>query len=148
MRGVDLNKRILGVLIIIVAIVALHYTLAPARCTEISCFEAHMIKCEPATYINDESEAAWGYDILGNSGINCEVEVTLLIAKESNFNLRQYEGEKMVCSYSSGQPAYPEKNLALCTGPLKEGLQSIVIEKLYKYIVANIADFREEVLSY
>lgn len=143
------QKELIALLILIVAAVAVHATFTPVRCTEFSCFEAHMTKCRPAVYINEaEDEASWRYEVIGTSAKKCDVEVTLLLAKESNLDLRQYEGDKMICSHSIGIAGYPEKNLAACSGELKEGLQSIVIEKLYRYIVANIGEIREEILNY
>lgn len=136
-------------MILIVGAVALYSTFTPVRCNDFACFEAHMAKCRPATYVNDaESEASWKYAIVGTSNKKCDVEVTLLIAKESNLDLRLYEGDTMVCSHPIGISGYPEKNLAVCNGELKEGLQSIVIEKLYKYIVANIGEIKEELAGY
>ena len=143
------QKEILAFLIIVVAVVTLYSTFSEAKCADLSCFEAHMVKCKPASFINDaEEEAAWKYEILGISNKKCDIEVTLLIAKESNLDLRLYEKDKMICSHPIGSVNYPEKDLSLCSGKLKEGLQSIVIEKLYKYIVVNIGEVREEISTY
>lgn len=143
------QREIIAFLILVVAAVALYATFTPVRCTEFSCFEAHMTKCRPATYINDgEKEASWKYEVIGTSDKKCDVRVTLLLAKESNLDLRQYEGKEMTCSHPLGVAGYPEKNLAVCRGELKEGLQAIVIEKLYKYIVTNIGEIREEISAF
>ncbi|MEK6909317.1 MAG: hypothetical protein AABX23_04665 [Nanoarchaeota archaeon] len=143
------QKEIIASLILVVAVVALYTTFTPVRCADFSCFEAHMTKCRPTVYVNDgEKEASWRYEVVGISNRKCDVEVTLLVAKESNLDLRQYEEQKMMCSHPLGVSGYPEKNLASCNGELKEGLQSIVIEKLYRYIVANIGEIREEISNY
>lgn len=143
------QKEVIALLILIVASVTLYATFTPVRCTDFACFEAHMVKCRPATFINDgEKEASWKYGIIGTSNKRCDVEVTLLNAKESNLDLRLYEGQNMVCSHPVGVSGYPGKNLAACNGELKEGLQSIVIEKLYRYIVTNIGEIREELINY
>ena len=148
MGVVKYQKEIFAIMILFVAVIALYYTFAPIKCADFSCFTAHMAKCKSATYVNEEVEAAWNYRIIGTSEKKCDIEVILLIAKESNLDLRQYEGNSMICSHSIGTSGYPEKNLALCKGELKENLQSIVIERLYKYIVTNIGEIREEILSY
>jgi hypothetical protein len=136
----------IAIMILIVAVLALYYTFAPIKCGNFSCFEAYMVKCEPAVYTNEEVEASWKYQILGTADKKCEIEVTLLNAKEGNVDLRQYEMTSMLCLYPIGIAGYPEKNLAACHGTLKEGLQTVVIEKLYKYIIANLGEIREEVL--
>lgn len=149
MKRMRYQKELVALLILVIASIALYTTFTPVRCTDFACFEAHMAKCRPAVYVNDaEKEAAWKYDVMGTANKKCDVEVTLLVAKESNLDLRSYEGQQMICSHPLGISGYPEKNLAVCSGELKEGLQSIVIEKLYKYIVTNIGDIREELINY
>lgn len=145
---VGYQKQILAVLIAVVAIAALYSTFSPVKCADLACFEAHMAKCRPAIFVNDaEKEASWEYRIIGTSEKKCDVEVTLLIAKETSLDLRGYEGQTMICSHPIGSVGYPEKNLATCTGDLKEGLQAIVIEKLYKYLVANLGEIRGEIFT-
>ena len=139
------QKEIVAVMIVIVAVLAIYLTFYPTRCKDISCFEAHMIKCSSAVFVNEEEEASWMYKILGTGDGKCQVQVTLLNAKEGNIDLRVYEGTKMICSHEIGIAGYPEKNLGVCHGELKEGLQAVVIEKLYKYIVTNIGEIREEI---
>ena len=39
---------------------------------------------------------------------------------------------------------YPEKDLDSCKGELKENLQSVIIENLYKYIIDNLGEISEE----
>ena len=140
------TREMVVVLILAVAVLALYYTFIPADCDNYTCFEAHMMKCKSATFVNEENEASWRYEILGTVGRTCEIEVTLLGAKDGDLGLRQYEGDTMICAYDIGVTGYPEKNLAACHGELKEGLQSIVIEKLYKYIVANLGEIRDDLL--
>ncbi|MEK6811033.1 MAG: hypothetical protein AABX96_00830, partial [Nanoarchaeota archaeon] len=139
-------KEVVAILILVVAVLALYYTFVPVSCSDYSCFEAHMTKCKPAVYINEEEEASWKYEVLGTADKKCQIEVTLLNAKEGNVDLRQYEKTNMICAYAIGVAGYPEKNLVACHGTLKEGLQAVVIEKLYKYIVVNLGEIREELI--
>ncbi|MBS3081657.1 hypothetical protein J4416_01800 [Candidatus Pacearchaeota archaeon] len=140
-------KELISILILVVAVLALYYTFVPVSCEDYSCFEAHMTKCRSAVFVNEEDEASWKYEVLGTSDKKCNIEVTLLNAKEGNIDLRRYEDTTMTCAIAIGVAGYPEKNLELCHGTLKEGLQSVVIEKLYKYIIANLGEIREELIS-
>ncbi len=140
------TKEIVAVLIIIVAAIALWQTFAPTKCGDYTCFQAYMMKCERATFANDDESALWGYEVIGTGNKGCDVAVTLLSAKEGDLSLRDYEGTDMVCTNKVGESGYPEKNLGACHGELKEGLQAVVIEKLYKYIVVNLGEIRQEVL--
>ena len=142
-----MNKRrgILGVLVILALTIALFFTFQLEDCPNFECFQSHMADCSKATYINEEPEASWGYEIIGTSKENCEIEVTLLNAKEGVLGLREFEGNSMGCFYKLGIIAYPEKDLDSCKGELKENLQTIIIEKLYRYVVANLGEIKEEI---
>jgi hypothetical protein len=105
-----------------------------------------MEQCKNAVYVNEQNEGSWRYEVLGVFSDSCNLQVTLLSAKNTDLGLRDYEGYKMRCSYKLGIAGYPEKNLDACHGPLKEGLQKIVINKLYKYVVSNLGEINEELL--
>ena len=137
-------KEILAVCLFITASIALYYTFSPVPCKDFTCFQSYMTKCKPASFLNEEPQASWQYLIRGTGKKSCEIQVTLLSAKEGDLGLREYEGASMICFYPIGNAGYPEKNLAACHGPLKEGLQQIVIEKLYRLIRDNLGDLREQ----
>lgn len=140
------KKEVVAVLAIIIGIVALFQTYAPLQCTNFDCFQIRMKDCKPATFINEEAEASWSYRIRGIYSNECRIDVGLLSAKEGELGLRAYEGNSMACFYKPGVIAYPEKNLAVCHGELKEDLQSVLLERMYKYVVTNLGDIRQEVL--
>ena len=102
-----------------------------------------MQKCAFTTFINEEPEASWQYDIQGKSGKSCLVQVTLLQAKEGDLNLNLFEGHRMICSYDLGLAAYPERDMARCHGLLKEDLQSVLITKLHEYVINNLGAIQE-----
>lgn len=122
--------------------IALHYSVGATRCSGYDCFQTHMASCEMATYINEDPEASWQYRVIGKSADGCDIEVTLLQAKEGELNLRDLEKESMICTYPLGVTGYPDKDMSLCSGKLKESLQNIIIEKLHKYIINNLGDLK------
>ena len=140
----DWKRGVLGIIVLIVLILALYLTFGSEDCPNFDCFRQQMIECKFATYVNEEAEASWGYKIIGKSGNMCQIEVTLLGAKEGTLNLRQYEGNSMICAYDLGIATYPEKDLSQCSGELKENLQSVIIDKLFRYIVDNVGEIKEE----
>ncbi len=142
-----MNKRqvIFGSLVVLALALALFFTFQIEDCPNFECFQSHMAECSKATYINEEPEASWGYEIVGVSKDSCEIEVSLLNAKDGELGLREFEGNSMSCFYDLGIIAYPEKDLDSCTGELKEDLQEIIIEKLYKYVVLNLGEIKEEI---
>jgi len=139
----DWKRGALGILVIVVLIVTLFLTFSPSKCEGVACFQQRMIDCSSAEYVNEEPEASWGYKVIGRRGGQCEIEVTLLSAKEGSLGLRDYEGNSMSCFYDTGVFAYPEKDLDACSGELKENLQSVIIEKLYRYVVDNLGEIEE-----
>jgi hypothetical protein len=139
------EKVVVFVVFVFVALfaVALHYSLSPVECLGYECFKSHMIDCSRATYINDDPEASWVYKILGKTVDGCAIDVKLLQAKQGGLNLRDLEQQSMTCIYPLGVAAYPDKDMSLCSGKLKESLQNIIIEKLHKYIINNIGDLKD-----
>ena len=140
------KREVIAVSAIFIAAVALFQTYVPLKCTDFNCFQIRMQECKAATFINDEPQASWGYRIRGIYGDECRIDVIFLNAKEGELGLRKYEGNSMACYYGRKTIAYPEKNLDFCHGELKEDLQTVLIEKLYKYIVANLGEIRDELL--
>jgi len=131
--------------IIIIAIVALLFaalalTFRSEDCVNYECFQRNMVKCFPASYINEEPVAAWYYEVKGEKAGECQVEVTLLLAKQGELGLDELEGLSMTCSYPLGVSAYPDKDLSVCHGRLKEDLQGVIIEKLHKYVLENLGE--------
>lgn len=133
----------LVLLIAVAAAFALHYTFAPNPCETYSCFEDHMAVCSRASYLNEEPEASWSYTIVRRIKGACEIEVILLQAKEGDLQLRNFEGHAMLCTYPRGVVAYPDKDMSVCHGRLKEDLQGLIIEKLHAYLVENLIDVKD-----
>jgi hypothetical protein len=114
-------------------------------CDNIECFQNSFQTCSRAYWLNDISEdATWRYDVVKRVKSECEVEVTLLQAKKGDLALEKLRGQSMVCTLPYAVFSYPEKDLRLCTGKLKEELQGILIEKLYQYIVPNTKQLNQE----
>lgn len=127
------------VLAVIFIALAVHTTfIHPPRCETFECFEEKMKACDKASYINDDPEATWRYNILGTESGACVVEVTLLQSKTGELGVEKLTGYSMECGYPKGVVSYPEKDLGMCHGRLKEEMQNIIISKLHAYIVENL----------
>ena len=136
------NIIILVIIVLFVAVLALIFR--SENCVNYECFQRNMVKCERATYINEEPVAAWHYEVKGEKDGECQTEVTLLLAKQGELGLDELEGLSMTCSYPLGVSAYPDKDLSVCHGRLKEDLQGIIIEKLHKYVLENLGEISEK----
>jgi len=133
--------------IVVVFAAAIYVTFRPSDCGNFDCFQKKMTTCSKTTFISNAEEASWSYEIKGTEGRSCNVEVSLLSSKEGRIDLRDYEGTSMTCSFDYGIVAYPERNLNRCSGELKEGLQTNIIERLHSYILDNVGEIDEALLG-
>jgi hypothetical protein len=117
------------------------------QCANYSCFQKNMAACTKASYISEQPEASWGYNLVGLNGGNCVVNVKLLQAKKGTLDITGLRGYSMDCSYPNGIATYPEKNLDNCHGRLKEELQGVLINKLYAHILQNLGQISEGLKS-
>lgn len=141
-------KEVVGKLILVFATMialsfAFYYTLEPKPCQSFACFQEKMSACKPVQYVNEEPEASWKYEIVRKTSQGCNIEVTLLSAKEGDLRLQDFEGHSMLCTYQHGLVTYPDKDMSVCHGLLKEDLQGLIIEKLHDYLLANLLDVQE-----
>jgi len=145
-RSVDKKKVAIRYLIIFaivlaIAVLALYNLFFKSvQCLNFECFDKSMRACESANYVNNDQEASWRYDIIGPSGNDCVIVVKLLSARVGELKLERLEGFDMECFYPLGDSAYPEKDMRLCHGRLKEEFQGIVIERLHKVVIENLED--------
>lgn len=134
-----------GIVVLVIAFavllgLALYATFGHTSCVSTSCFQDSMARCSLASYIHEEPQASWKYDIQGRQSSNCAIKVTLLQAKEGDLELRGFEGHSMTCTYPLGVIAFPEKDMAKCHGLLKEDLQGLIIKKLHQYVLDNLGE--------
>lgn len=113
------------------------------ECKSFECFKKGMEKCERVKYTNEEPEASWGYEVKGITEGECEIRVSLLLAKQGELGIDKLTGYEMGCFYPIGEGVYPERNLEKCHGRLKEELQTIIIEKQHKYLLENLGQVDE-----
>lgn len=138
------KKRILifAIIITFIVVIAFYVSFLPLKCRNYECFRVNMAECNPATYVSEEPQASWGYEIIGPNVDSCRIDVTLLQAKEGDLSLLDFEGNKMSCYYPRGTVGYPEEDLGSCTGLLKENMQGRIIQKLHEYILDNLGEIK------
>jgi len=142
------TRRIVYIALVAVVVLAiigavcllLFYT---PRCQNYECWQEKMTACSKVSFINDESEASWMYEVKGKEGGKCAISVKLLLAKQGELGINKLIGQEMTCYYSLGTAAYAEKDLSKCHGLLKEELQTIIINKLHAYIIENLGKVEE-----
>jgi hypothetical protein len=138
-------KIYLPILILIILIAAIYFTFFYYyKCETLSCFQEHQKECARTKYINDASDATWGYFINGKDGDNCVITTELIHLKTGTLEKQNLEGKNMKCYLPLGKTTAPESDLFLCHGLLKEDLQNMIIQRLHKHIIENIGEIAEE----
>lgn len=112
-----------------------------------TCFDSSASSCSRAKYTTQEDNNILEYKILGKEEGSCQVRVTILqVDPEADFNtIQQFEGKSMTCLLPEITSATESKDIInYCTGPLKEAMYELIIQKLYNYVAQNIGDIISE----
>ena len=107
-------------------------------CEDRTCFDNAMKTCSRVDFVKEDDSASWLYRIIGSNNDKCRVEVTLLNLKKGKIDIEKLQGKKMTCEVSKYDTSDPGSDISACTGPLKEELQGIIIQKLNNYVVSNV----------
>ena len=134
------------VVVVIVLYLAWLFFTGYVECEDRECFNANLVPCIKTKYLGGDS-MIYEYIILGKNKNLCEVQVTLVQGELSNQDSKALEGKTMVCNLPLGVVMNPESSIENCHGPLKEGLQDLIIQKLHTYIVQNLGRINLEVLD-
>ena len=136
---------ILGVLAIVVYL-QWFFFFSYGECETWSCFNENLAECDRVKFIGG-SGTIFEYTILGRSRGSCSVNVELLQGELNNQDSIRLEGDGMICDLPDGVVMVPESDIGNCHGPLKEGLQELIIKKLHTYLVQNLGRINLEVLD-
>lgn len=118
-----------------------------ASCEDWTCFNSYLEDCNRAKFVGESNGLVFEYIIQGSSKNICKVNVELLQGELNNQDSIKLERQKMVCNLALGTIITPESDIGNCHGLLKEGLQDLIIEKLYTYLVQNLGRINLEVLD-
>lgn len=145
----DRNGMMLILLLLVIgfAVFYVRFYFYPAEhvCDSRECFDSAMVSCSRgASFIDEQDKATWKYVVAWKDRNLCDVQVTLLLAKSGPLGLSALEGRSMNCNYQFGVKEAPGADLSKCQGYLKEGLQDLIIKKLYQYVIGNIDQIKNE----
>lgn len=135
---------IFSVLVVIVFF-AYFFGLLKKTCNDDACFNDALKSCSMARYLKLQNYNYYEYSIEGGRQEDCLLTVTLvkmaLGTPQEKIDL--FEGKGMACMVPKTELANVKSDtvegiLEYCTGPLKESMYQLIIEKLYTLIVANM----------
>ncbi|MFZ5955580.1 MAG: hypothetical protein ACOYT4_04070 [Nanoarchaeota archaeon] len=151
-RRSDFVKDFLKRLIVIIFILLLLWTFftfyySYKNCENESCFYKYMKDCKRAKFIS-VGNMTFEYKINGKEQNQCFVHVRLLQGDLNQYDSLKLVGKTMDCYLPLGVIIKPEYNLDFCHGLLKEGLQDLVLKKLYAYIIQNLGRIRTDLSNF
>ena len=143
------NKRkiylFVGFLIVLFASIGIYYFVYyPKQCKDFSSYQDALLKCKRIVYINEDETSVWRYTVQGTLDKDfCKIEVRLLKIKKGQITIESLQDKTMVCKVLKSGNDFPEKDMTHCSGPLKEELQEIIIERIHNYLLQNLGVIQE-----
>ena len=143
-RGSLLKLSVFLIVLIILGTATYFTFFFKYKCEDSACFVAHQETCSKTKFVNDLTDTRWEYIIEGKENGKCDIRIKVLEIKQGDLDRRKLEGKAMICSLSIGSKVDPQSDISKCTGPLKEEMQNMIIQKLHKYILDNVGEIGAE----
>ena len=131
-------KYIFLVLLAIAIILLIVFTYAKDCGEDKVCFDEALESCSRAKFVNYDDNNTFLYDLEGAEDGDCMITVHLVhVGMDVNKGLKEsLQGKGMLCKVGASVDVYNTKELnAYCTGPLKEVLLQMTIERLYGFVI-------------
>lgn len=147
------GKWLIILLVICLLVLSLFYTgVIKKDCgRDEDCFNQALKSCHAAKFMSIRNNNAYLHSIKGKAGDNCVILIKMEhMAAGTDLELIELlEGKSMVCRVPKEDLNVEDMedidNLVhYCTGPLKEGMYELIIQKLYGLIVQNMGDVINE----
>jgi len=105
------------------------------------CFQESFKLCDKSSYKLNEQGVLFEYRILGRSQDSCKVEVSVIdiIDSADPESDELFIGKEMICNIPENQ-IFTIDTLSLCTGPLKEAMYELIIQKVYSILAQNLGE--------
>lgn len=138
--------------LVIIVFLAFFFGIVKKTCNGDECFNEALRECSMARYLKLQNYNYYQYSIEGGRGDDCLLDVKLvkMAAGTPPDKIALFEGKDMSCRVPRSElinieTATVEGMLNYCSGPLKEAMYQLIIEKLYTLIVSNMGDIIGEI---
>ncbi len=110
-----------------------------------NCFNEKFSNCERAKYLTEDEGNIFEYKIKYEKGLDCVVVVSVLeVNPESDEETKElFTGKSMTCTVPKNQK-FTVDALSYCTGPLKESMYELIIQKMYNVLAQSLGDVIHE----
>jgi hypothetical protein len=137
--------KLIPILIIILFAISIVYYSYEFDCGESkSCYDRHIETCKKTKLTTYDEGSTFIYKILRSQGGNCIVKITLESMPEEADEDSKYlfEGKSMECTIPKGT-TFNTETLPYCTGPLKEAIYELTIQKMYNILAQSLGDIMQ-----
>ena len=117
------------------------------ECKNETCFKKALNDCSPTTYLKLQNLNYYKYTIYKSNGKHCNIKIELkkMATGVDTTKVARLEGKSMKCkipktNIQKADTIEISGILNHCTGPLKEGMYEVIIEKLYTLIISNLGN--------
>jgi len=111
--------------------------------TDMSCFNDAMELCVPANVISEEEGNIFEYKIRGKEERSCLTTITINQVNSASGQevIDLFEGKSMTCLVPKGTRVGETNDvLDYCSGPLKESMYELIIQKMYTVVIQNLGE--------
>lgn len=133
-------------LVIFISVILLLFYERDCKDSE-ACFNDAFKTCDKSKVIVEEEKNIFEYKIIGSKENSCIVKITILEVDPNSRRevIENFEGKHMTCTISKNiEGNLLDKNaenlLNQCTGPLKEAVYELIIEKIYNLLAENLGE--------
>jgi len=144
-KHITLGKVLLSISLIIILTLAVYLTVPIKKCYDRSCFNSEANRCRASSFLNKEEGNLIQYAIKGPRWRGCLLEIKII--DTNSIRTEFLEGKKMTCIIPFGQKVFLEDVggiLDYCSGPLKEGLYEVLLERMTTLITKELANVTAE----
>jgi hypothetical protein len=133
---------IIPIILILLIIIGVFYFSYEFDCGEDkSCYNRHLENCKKTKLTVMDEGSTFTYQITGKEGNQCKLRLTLVdMPQESDLEVANlFEGKSMDCKVDIGS-TFNTEILPYCTGPLKEAIYELTIQKMYNILAQSLSD--------
>ena len=110
---------------------------------DMACLNNAISSCNSAKAVSEENNSTFKYRVLGKSNDLCRVEITLIkVSHSAEQEMKDmFEGKNMICEIPKETTLVGTTDvLDHCSGPLKESMYELIIQRMYNVVIKNLGE--------
>ncbi len=147
------SNKAIPILVMLFIIFVVFYIGYEKNCNDDKlCFNKAASKCNKARVLIENNETTFLYTVKGSEGDRCVINVKIVDIKDSSPETDIFLGKDMDCKIPKEEITFDmisktSENIEYCSGPLKETMYQVIIQKMYSTIAQNLGDIILEIRS-